>query len=375
MKIRHLLLCLALAGLFSACIKNDTFTISGEIKTPGNIKKVYLLEAGASRVEITDSAALDASGKFSFKHFTPYANLYKLRIGGYFFDLIAANGDNITFAADMSDAKHAYTVTGSENSEKIQQFNKLSSVYGERNTKLADDYQAKALAMGKESDSLINAFLPLYLKNAAEYSQEVIGFKDKNEASLASFYAMVSLDSMQYERDLVNYADQLKDKKYFTDNPGVQSFIGRMMAAKPVSVGSKAPDFVINGFNDTPVKLSSYKGKYLMIDFWASWCAPCRQENPNVVKQYNAYHDKGLNILGISLDTDKKAWEMAIKSDKLTWDHASDLKSYEGSVESSYRIYAIPSNFIIDPQGVIVAKNITGIQLEEFLNKTFNKAK
>ena len=108
-----------------------------------------------------------------------------------------------------------------------------------------------------------------------------------------------------------------------------------------------------------------------MIDFWASWCQPCRQENPNVVKQYNAFKGKGFNILGVSLDKDKAPWQKAISDDKLAWAHGSDLNGFEGPTERLYHIEAIPSNFIIDPHGNIVAKNITGADLEAFLNKTF----
>jgi peroxiredoxin len=355
-------------------VQNADFTLSGEIKNAGDVKKVYLLEAGTTRVTIADSASLDEQGKFQFKHFTPFANLYKLRIGGFFFDLIAANGDKIEFTTDLKDEKHIYTVKGSENSEKIQEFNKISSFYGEKNTQLDEQYQGEVEKAGKETAELSNKFIPLYRKNIADYSKALIDFKDKNESSIASFYAMVSLDSMTYEPQLITYAEKLRSEKLFTDNPGVQAFINRMMAAKPVSVGQKAPDFVINGLDNKPVKLSDYKGKYVMLDFWASWCAPCRQENPNVVKQYNLYKDKGFDILGISLDEEKDLWRKAIEADKLTWKHASELKSFEGSTPSLYRIYAIPSNFIIDPQGVIVAKNITGTDLEDFLKRTFTKA-
>jgi peroxiredoxin len=373
MKIRHIICLLALLATFSACVQNADFTISGEIKNAGDIKKVYLLEAGTTKVEISDSASLDEQGKFQFKHFTPYANLYKLRIGGFFFDLIAANGDKIEFNTDLADEKHIYTVKGSENSQKIQEFNKLSSFYGDKNTQLDEQYQAEAATV-KDSEALSKKYLSLYLNNVSEYSNALINFKEKNEASLASFYAMVSLDSSRYEQQMIAYAEKLKEKKYFVDNPGVQAFIGRMMAAKPVSIGQKAPQFVINGFDNKPIKLSDYKGKYVMLDFWASWCAPCRQENPNIVKQYNIYKDKGLNILGISLDEDRDLWKKAIEDDDLTWKHASELKSFEGGTPSLYRVNAIPANFIIDPQGIIVAKNVTGSDLEEFLKRTFSKA-
>ncbi|WP_374948272.1 redoxin domain-containing protein [Mucilaginibacter sp.] len=372
MKIR-LNICLALLAsvvLFS-CKSKDDFTIKGTVSNPGNSKKVYLLVADTTQVSIIDSTDLNGSNQFEFKHPAPYANLYKLRIGGSIFDFVAKNGDDLQFETDIADLAHPYKISGSDASEKIKEFNKISNFYGDKNSKLSDEYTAKSEALGKESDSLIKVYMPQFQKNISDYSTEVLKFVKNNKKSLAGFYAATSLDQFKYEKELVAYANEIKDE--FKDNPGVQRFIKQMEAAKPLSVGHKAPEFAMQSIDGKQIKLADYKGKYVMLDFWASWCVPCRQENPNVVKQYNKFKSKGFNILGISLDTEKKDWAGAVRADGLSWTHASELQRFDGATERLYRIEAIPSNYIIDPQGVIVAKNVTGSDLEAFLNKTFNK--
>ncbi len=372
MKNRFALLALAaLSGLVYSCTDKSTFTISGTIKNPENVKMAYLLEADSSSISVVDSTAI-TNDNFSFKHKAPYPNLYKLRLGGAVFDVIAKNGETIKFSTDLKDAKHPYDISGSDESEKIKEYNKIVNYYGDKNAVLVNEYQTKVEAIGHESDSLTAKYAPLFQKNIDASNEEVLKFINNNKKSLAAFYAMTSLDPMKYEQQMVAYADAIKDD--FKDNPGVQHFIRQVELIKPVSIGHKAPDFTIAGIDGKPIKLSDYKGKYVMLDFWASWCAPCRHENPNVVKQYAKFHSKGFNILGISLDEKKEDWQQAINADKLTWNHGSDLKRFDGPTESLYRIDAIPSNFIIDPQGVIVAKNITGQSLEDFLNKTFSAA-
>jgi peroxiredoxin len=355
-----------------SCKDNSAFTVSGTLENPGSLKKIYLMEADSAGIAVVDSTNLSDKGKFEFKHTAPYANLYKLRIGGSIFDIIAKNGDAIDFTTNLTDNLHAYKVSGSDESEKIKEFNKISNFYGDKNAKITQEYQDKAQASGKESDSLIKIYLPMFQQNVKDYSADILKFVNRNKNNLAGFYAATSLEEAKYEPQLIAYADDLKDN--FKDNPGVQRFVHQMMELKPVSIGHKAPDFTIAGIDGKPVKLSDFKGKYLMLDFWASWCMPCRQENPNVVKQYAKYKPLGLNILGISLDQDKAKWQQAVNADKLTWSHASDLKNFEGQTERLYHIEAIPSNFIIDPQGTIVAKNVTGPDLELFLNSTLGKS-
>ncbi|GHT10696.1 thiol:disulfide interchange protein [Bacteroidia bacterium] len=165
-------------------------------------------------------------------------------------------------------------------------------------------------------------------------------------------------DGSEAEALFSSLSPELKNSKTGKD------YEKKIEAWKATSVGAIAPEFTQNDQNGEPVKLSDFRGKYLLIDFWASWCGPCRQENPNVVKAYTAYNDKGFTILGISLDDEakkgKENWLKAIEADNLTWAHVSDLKYWNNEVAKQYGINAIPANFLLDPTGKIIGRNLRG---------------
>lgn len=149
----------------------------------------------------------------------------------------------------------------------------------------------------------------------------------------------------------------------------------RIAAEKTIQIGNVAPDFTQPDVGGNPVSLSDYRGRYVLVDFWASWCAPCRAENPNLVKAYEAYKDKGLEVLGVSLDSKsgRDAWLKAIEKDGLPWVHVSDLKGWSNAVAIQYGVRGVPQNYLIDPDGKIVASNLRAEKLHKVLAEVFGK--
>jgi peroxiredoxin len=192
--------------------------------------------------------------------------------------------------------------------------------------------------------------------SAKSYAKSFV-FTNRNSI-VAPYFSLVYLPEAGKEDLLKSVYDTLTPavkKSYFGTK--LEELISSM---SKTSIGVMAPDFTQNDPAGQPVSLSSLRGQYVLVDFWASWCAPCRQENPNVVNAYNAYKDKGFTIIGVSLDQDKAAWEKAILDDKLTWTHVSDLKYFENAVAKTYGIRSIPASFLLDKEGRIIAKDLRG---------------
>jgi peroxiredoxin len=226
-------------------------------------------------------------------------------------------------------------------------------------------YQAKDSATMKTLDATFDA-LDLEMKEVYR------GYLATNNNSPIAMYALGQMAGWDINPEVVEpIYKALSEPARAT--PSGKAFAEKIVTAKKTAVGAMAMDFTQNDTLDVPVSLSSFKGKYVLIDFWASWCGPCRQENPNVVKAFQTYNAKGFTVLGVSLDQPgaKDKWIKAIHDDNLTWTQVSDLKYWDNQVAKQYGIQAIPQNFLVDPAGKIIAKNIRGEELSSKLATIF----
>ncbi|WP_320017845.1 TlpA disulfide reductase family protein [Labilibaculum manganireducens] len=361
--MKKIFIAIAAIGLFlGSCTSKDQYKLTGKVEgmTEG---KVYLSKLQDNKLEKTDSTEMTATG-FSFEGTVASPDLYYLELEGQrgAIQLFLEN-TAITVDANVENLREA-KVTGSLNQDVLTNFGALQKGFQEKQQALYSEYQKAAEAKNQVAMDSIEAEFNKSEADKFTASKEFLKLNGNTAAAAFVAYRIASpLEVAEMEEVYAvlgenalksSYAGLLKDK---------------IEVLKKVSVGQPAPDFTLNTTEGKPLSLSSFKGKVVVIDFWASWCGPCRGENPNVVKMYTELHPKGVEILGVSLDDKKEKWLKAIEDDGLVWNHVSDLKGWESSAAKLYGISGIPATVIVDQNGVIVAKNLRGEELKAAIEK------
>lgn len=367
MKKLTIILLVAISAL-TACKDKSKLTISGKLTNADAKNKVYLYGMASNSMVLLDSTNLSQGGEFKFTNTKPEADFFRVNYLTNEYIVIAKNGDDVKITADVHDKNLHYTISGGEDADKLAEFNDLKIKHQNKILAISREFEEKVAANPEKRNELLEQLSPVYSNALNDLNQAIVKFAMDNNKSLVSFYAISLVNPQGNEKAMVDYAEKVDAG--LKQHSAVKNFVEKVSRLKAVQVGQIAPDFSIPNINGKAVKLADYRGKYVLLDFWASWCGPCRAENPNVVKAYQAYRNRNFTVLGISLDKDKTAWSQAIKQDNLGWEHVSELKDFESPTARLYQVEAIPSSFLLDPEGKIIARDLRGAELDAFLNKT-----
>lgn len=368
--MKHILKFAAIALTVSACGGGDkklntNFELSGTLKD-ANGETLVLEKLASQKPEAVDSCVIDENGNFSFKNYVPSIGFYRIKVTEQNFGMLVMDStDKINITGSLKDLGNTYKVIGSPETALFLEYNDLAKANRFRVDSLQEAFKMAMTMVKMDSlrmDSLSNVFEGVFNKIIDDYAAKVADKIMQNSGMFASIMAIQPLDPEKYTQ-VFKALDEGLQKKY----PGNQSVaMFHDMVSKMVSVksGETAPEINLPDPNGKNIALSSLKGKVVLIDFWASWCAPCRKEMPNVKAAYAKYKSKGFEIYGVSLDRELGAWVDAIKKDGITWPQVSDLKFWDCIAAKQYNVQSIPFTVLLDKEGRIIAKNLRGPELE-----------
>ncbi len=373
MKLRNILIAAALLLVVIACdetsgIKEKGVRISGKIENPEATGIIVLESLNENSFDVVDTIALEMDSTFHIAYDVSEPNLYRLRLYNKqaVFFILNPTDESITVNVGQN-IENGFEVIGSKETDDFMDIQKTAAEmqnYGQQF--MPQLMQAQQAGNQQAVDSLQAIVLEKQRSIREDVKTKITGMG----TSVAAILSTQLLDPSEDFEFLKKLAD--KFKKDGANSKMATQFVSQIDKLSATSIGAMAPEIDLPTPEGNNVKLSSLRGNYVMVDFWAAWCGPCRKENPNVVKAYNKYHDKGFEVYGVSLDKTKEKWVAAIAKDGLPWTQVSDLQYFNSVAAAAYGVTSIPATVLIDREGKIIAKNLRGAALEEKLAEIFN---
>ncbi len=377
-----------LAALIIAGCKSNNIEINGKLLAPAKGEFLYLDELKSSELITVDSSIIAEDGTFSFRRRIEFPSFYLIKTDETnFLTMLLEPGQNIFIKAYQDSLNYPSSISGSKGTELMNEYNRrlLTTI-----DELKELYNVYIQNLGTEQLNAVmdrlDSLAQIHLNELNTYTKEYI---DKNLNSLVSLVALYQqVAPGQYilhpEKDLeyfikvdsslsLQYPDYEPVKSLHEQVQGLKSDLNAQKLKSPVgNEMTEAPEIALPDPEGDTIKLSSTRGNIVLLDFWASWCNPCRKENPNLVKTYEIYHRRGFQIYQVSLDKTKEAWIKGIEQDHLEkWIHVSDIKYWQSVVVQLYNLDKIPTNFLLDREGRIIASNLRGEMLQRKLAELF----
>lgn len=353
--------------LISACQSNEAPQqgISGELDNTDGQTIVFNQIKNNSTVML-DSTRLGEDGQFSFSEKPGKLDFYTLVLGDQQIVLLTDSTESIKITGDADDLLSTYDVEGSEHSKILRDYYTGSTEF---RTKLDSIQQAFQTIAQSQDNAKKQEMIDAFEATRAEYQEYQISFLEEHSHSPACISILGELKPEEnlevFKKVQKGIRDEFSDHLYFSMLSNQIAEAEKKAAAnQSLKPGKAAPDIELPNPEGEVIPLSSLRGKVVLIDFWASWCKPCRRENPNVVKMYNEYKDQGFEIYGVSLDRDKGKWVQAIEQDGLTWPQVSDLQFWNSAAAKLYNVSSIPHTVLVDREGKIIANGLRGQPLE-----------